>query len=154
MPASWGSTTPSCSDPPARNSNSDEYGNLLTLKKQFEDAGLNLAAIEGLIPMDEMKSGGPGRDEQIEQFCHIIRNMGALEIPVLCYSWMVFFTWARTSFTTRGRGGALVSSYEHHLTDAGPRHQRAAHHRGQAVGDLSSISCARSCRSRRRPACG
>ena len=46
--------------------------------------------------------------------------MGALEIPVLCYSWMVFFTWARTSFTTRGRGGALVSSYEHHLTERAP----------------------------------
>jgi mannonate dehydratase len=97
-----------------------EYGNLLKLKKQFEDAGLNLAAIEGLVPMDEMKAGTDGRDAQIEEFCQVIRNMGALEIPVLCYSWMVFFTWARTSFTTRGRGGALVSSYEHHLTERAP----------------------------------
>ena len=97
-----------------------EYGRMLALKKKFEDAGLNLAAIEGLVPMDEIKSGGPGRDEQIDQFCQIIRNMGALEIPVICYSWMVFFTWARTSTTTRGRGGALVTSYEHHLTDRAP----------------------------------
>ena len=41
-----------------------EYGRLLALKKKFEDAGLNLAAIEGLVPMDEMKAGGPGRDAQ------------------------------------------------------------------------------------------
>lgn len=97
-----------------------EYGNLLRLKKKFEDNGLNLSAIEGLVPMDAMKAGTDGRDAQIERFCQVIRNMGALEIPVLCYSWMVFFTWARTSFTTRGRGGALVSSYEHHLTERAP----------------------------------
>ena len=34
-----------------------EYGNVLKLKKQFEDAGLNLAAVEGLVQMDEMKAG-------------------------------------------------------------------------------------------------
>ena len=97
-----------------------EYGNLLLLKKTFEDAGLNLSAIEGLVPMDAMKAGTAERETQLEEFCQVIRNMGALEIPVLCYSWMVFFTWARTSFTTRGRGGALVSSYEHHLTERAP----------------------------------
>jgi mannonate dehydratase len=97
-----------------------DYGNLLMLKKRFEDAGLNLSAIEGLVPMDAIKAGTARRDAQIEEFCQVIRNMGALEIPVLCYSWMVFFTWARTSFTTRGRGGALVSSYEHHLTERAP----------------------------------
>lgn len=97
-----------------------EYGNMLMLKSRFEDVGLNLQAIEGLIPMDEMKSGGPGREAELEQFCEVIRNMGALEIPVLCYSWMVFFTWARTSFSTRGRGGALVSAYDHSLTQRAP----------------------------------
>jgi mannonate dehydratase len=97
-----------------------EYGNLLALKKKFEDAGLNLSVIEGLVPMDAMKAGTEDRDAQIDRFCEVIRNMGALEIPVLCYSWMVFVTWARTSVTTRGRGGALVSSYEHHLTERAP----------------------------------
>jgi len=70
--------------------------------------------------MDAIKAGDPGRDEQIEHFCQTIRNMGALKIPVLCYSWMVFVTSARTSTTTRGRGGALVTSYEHHLTSRAP----------------------------------
>ncbi len=97
-----------------------DYGRMLALKKKFEDAGLNLAGIEGMVAMDEIKSGGPGRDAEIEQMCQVIRNMGALEIPVLCYSWMVFVTWARTSVTTRGRGGALVTSYEHHLTSRAP----------------------------------
>lgn len=97
-----------------------DYGRMLALKKRFEDAGFELLAIEGLVPMDQMKTGGPGADEEMERFCAVIRNMGALDIPVLCYSWMAYFTWARTSFTTRGRGGALVSSYEHHLTQRAP----------------------------------
>lgn len=97
-----------------------EYGQMLALKKRFEDYGLELSAIEGLVPMDAMKTGGPDAEAETERFCAVIRNMGALEVPVLCYSWMAFFTWARTSFTTRGRGGALVSSYEHRLTERAP----------------------------------
>ncbi len=96
------------------------YENLLRLKTRFEDAGLNLAAIEGLIPMDHIKLGTPEREAELEAFCQTIRNMGALEIPVLCYSWMAHFTWVRTSTTTRARGGALTSSYDHALTQRAP----------------------------------
>lgn len=63
-----------------------DYGQMLALKKRFDDFGLMLSAIEGMVPMDEIKSGGPGRDAELDQMCQIIRNMGALEIPVLCYS--------------------------------------------------------------------
>lgn len=97
-----------------------DYGQMLALKKRFDDFGLSLSGIEGMVPMDAIKSGGPGRDAELDQMCQIIRNMGALEIPVLCYSWMVWVSWARTSTTTRGRGGALVTSYEHHLTSRAP----------------------------------
>lgn len=57
---------------------------MLMLKKTFEDASLDLAAIEGLVPMHAMKAGTAERDTEIEGFCQVIRNMGALEIPVLC----------------------------------------------------------------------
>lgn len=97
-----------------------EFPRLLALKQRFEDAGLELAGIEGMLPMDEIKRGTAGRDDEIGLMSQAIRNMGALGIPVLCYSWMAFVTWARTSVTTRGRGGALVSSYEHHLASLAP----------------------------------
>jgi len=92
-----------------------DFRRLLALKKRLEDAGLNLIGLEGLLPMEAIKSGAPGRELEIEQLCQVIRNMGALEIPVLCYNWMAFISWARTSTTTRGRGDALTSSYEHGL---------------------------------------
>ena len=58
-----------------------EYGNLLMLKKQFEDAGLNLSAIEGLVPMDEMKAGTAGRDAQIEEYCESHSQHGRARDP-------------------------------------------------------------------------
>ncbi|HEY0419632.1 MAG TPA: mannonate dehydratase, partial [Acetobacteraceae bacterium] len=64
-----------------------DYGRMLALKKKFADAGLELLAIEGMVPMDAMKSGEADADAEMERFCATIRNMGALEIPVLCYSW-------------------------------------------------------------------
>jgi mannonate dehydratase len=96
---------------------------IILLKKKFEDAGLTIAAIEGMVPMDHIKRGTPEREAELERFCQIVRNMGALGIPVLCYSWMAYFTWVRTSLTTRGRGGARVSSYEHHLTSGAPENR-------------------------------
>jgi mannonate dehydratase len=74
--------------------------------------------------MDNMRLATPQRDAEIEALCQIIRNMGALEIPVLCYSWMAHFTWVRTSTTTRARGGALTTSYEHALLQRAPEANR------------------------------
>lgn len=102
-----------------------DYGPLLHLKTRYEDAGFKLAAIESSPPMDKIRLGLPGRDEEIEDICLFLRNMGVLDIPVWCYNFLAKISWGRTSFTTRGRGGALVSSYDHELmrkaplTDAG-----------------------------------
>jgi mannonate dehydratase len=104
-----------------------EYKDLKTMKMQFEDFGFKLEVIEpGLnAQMHEAKLGIEGRDQQIEHCKTLIRNMAALEIPVLCYNFMAKFNWIRTSVNTLSRGGALVTSYKHEdakkepLTDAG-----------------------------------
>ncbi len=62
--------------------------------------------------------GLPGRDEQIEQYQATIRNIGRAGIPLLGYHWMPNQVW-RTSITTPGRGGALVSSFDMQLVEAG-----------------------------------
>ena len=43
----------------------------------------------------------------------LIRNMGKLGIPVWGYNWMPFCGWVRTTLSARGRGGAIVSAYDH-----------------------------------------
>ena len=93
---------------------------LLQLRKRVEDAGLTLSVIESIPITDRVKLGLPGRDEDIENYCQSIRNMGAAGIPILCYNFMAVFNWMRTSTGTRGRGGALVTSFDYNLVKNAP----------------------------------
>jgi mannonate dehydratase len=101
-----------------------DYATCVRTKKLYEDFGFDLSVIEGWLPMESIKRGTPEREAELERVLQAIRNLGALEIPVLCYNWMAFFGWFRTSVTTRARGGALTSSYEHRLTQTAPEAQR------------------------------
>jgi mannonate dehydratase len=97
-----------------------DFSSLLHLKQRFADAGLTLSVIESSPPMDLIRLGLPGRDEEIEQICQLLTNMGAVGIRVWCYNFMAVFGWFRTSTTTLARGGALVTSYDHELMREAP----------------------------------
>ena len=97
-----------------------DYLTLSRMKKAYEDFGFDLAVLEMGFPLEKAKQGLPGAEEEIEVFCQILRNMGALGIPIMCYNWMTFFNWMRTSVTTRTRGGALTTSYDHKLMQSSP----------------------------------
>jgi len=89
-----------------------EEGALRLLVKRYEDLGLHVVGIEDAPPLDRARLGLAGRDEEIEQFCVLVRSMGAVGIPMLCYNWMAVIPWYRTSTTLRGRGGALVTGFD------------------------------------------
>jgi mannonate dehydratase len=93
---------------------------LLRIKTAYEDAGFRLAVLESRPPLHKAKLGLPGRDEEIEHAIDLIRNLGALGIPVWCYEWMPVFGWMRTSTTVPARGGALATGYDHELLKNAP----------------------------------
>ena len=89
------------------------YTSLARAKAAYKDAGFKLEVIESRPPMEKIKLGLPGRDEEIEVVCELIRNMGALDIPVWCPAWMPILMVLRTSRTIPSRGGAQVTGYDH-----------------------------------------
>jgi len=95
-------------------------GDLLALRKRVQDAGLALSVIESMPVPDRVRLGQPGRDEEIDLWCGRLRDLGAAGIRIVCYDWMAVFGWQRTSTTTRVRGGALATSYEHELMQRKP----------------------------------
>lgn len=88
------------------------YGPLSRLKQAYQEGGFHLAVIESRPPMNRIKLGLPGRDEEIADVCELIRNMGKLQIPVWCYEWMAGFNWQRTKTDIPTRGGALTTGFD------------------------------------------
>jgi len=93
---------------------------LRRVKRLYAEAGFELAALEDTPPMDLIRTGAPGRDEQVEWFCDMLRAMGELEIPVLCYNWLLIATWARTDVSVETRGGATTTGYDDAVARALP----------------------------------
>ncbi len=97
-----------------------DFQPMLHMQQRFADAGLTVDVIESAPPMDQIRLGLPGRDREIEYFATMLQSMGAVGIPVVCWNWMAQFNWQRTSITTRGRGGAFVSSFDYALVKNAP----------------------------------
>ncbi|WP_254280643.1 mannonate dehydratase [Haloarcula marina] len=94
---------------------------LRDLQTRLEESGLELAVIEGRPPMDKIILGRDGREEQAEAVCTLLENMGQLGIPVWCSTFSLDVY--RTSREIPGRGGSLVTGYDHEImnqTDDSP----------------------------------
>ncbi len=106
--------------PPQCDSSADGYTAILAHRQRVTNAGLTLSVIESMRIPDRVKLGLPGRDEDIDRWCRNLRHLGAVGIPIVCYNWMAVFGWLRTSLTTRVRGDALATSYDHQLMQQAP----------------------------------
>ncbi len=94
---------------------------LRRLQEGYRERGLTLVGLEDSPPMDLIRLGLPGRDEQIEWWIDMIRAAGSLGLRVLCYNWMAIRGWLRTEVAIPSRGGARVSGYSTRAIDAHPR---------------------------------
>ncbi len=102
-----------------------DYEPMLRMAQHYRDFGITPLVVESRPPVEKVKRGLPGRDEEVESVITLIRNMGRVGIPIYCYDFMSQFNWFRTSMDIPVRGGALATGYDHSvmanapLTEAG-----------------------------------
>lgn len=90
-----------------------EYEAILAVKNAWAKEGLKLRVIEGPPALSEKtKLALEGRDEEIENFISLMKNLSKAGIDTICYNWMPVISWARTSLDRPSRGGALVSAFD------------------------------------------
>jgi mannonate dehydratase len=82
---------------------------LIEIRREIEDAGLVLAAIENLDPAFwyDILLDGPKRAEHIENIKTIVRRMGEAGVPVLGYNFSIAGVCGRVSGPW-GRGGSVT----------------------------------------------
>lgn len=69
---------------------------IAALKKEVNDAGLELEVIESVNVHEDIKLGLPTRDKYIENYIKCIENLAAAGIKVICYNFMPVFDWLRS----------------------------------------------------------
>jgi len=112
-----------------------ELEDLLVVKRRIESFGLRLSAIEGYLPIENIKIG---RDDgsELEQLKSLVRHMGNAGVQILCYNFMAGTDWVRTRLDAPERGGAKVTAFS--LRDA-ERAVLLGHDRAEA-GEPQRIS--------------
>ncbi len=90
-----------------------DFESLKAASETFAKAGFKLTGLEGdQFDMSPIKLGLPNRDEWIDRYREMLRNMGRLDIRLLCLNWMVSVGWFRSSVETPTRGGAMTTSFD------------------------------------------
>ena len=95
-----------------------ELDNLLALKREAAEYGLEIYGIENFSPADwyDVLLAGPKRDEQIEYLKKVIDNVGKAGIPAFGYNFSLAGVWGHQK-KHAARGGAVSTCFDASLVD-------------------------------------
>ena len=94
-----------------------ELEEILAMKREVEEAGLELAGIESVNVSDAIKTGSEGRDRDIAAYQRTLENLGKAGIHMVCYNFMPVFDWTRTELARRRPDGSTVLAYNQDAVD-------------------------------------
>ncbi len=95
-----------------------EMEDILAMKKEVEDAGLEVAGIESVNISDDIKTAGPNRDLHIANYITTLERLGKAGIHMVCYNFMPVFDWTRTELARQRPDGSTVLAYTQEAVDA------------------------------------
>ena len=86
----------------------------LPVYKRFTDFGVKPIIIEPMPNClhDHIKAGDEKRDESIEKVIKMFPIMDELDIRTICFNFMAYVGWTRTSHEIIERGGARVTGFD------------------------------------------
>lgn len=93
------------------------YEEIMAMKKEVEDAGLEVAGIESVNIHDAIKVGTPDREEYIDNYIDTLENLGKADIHMVCYNFMPVFDWTRTELARKRPDGSTVLAYTQEAVD-------------------------------------
>jgi mannonate dehydratase len=94
---------------------------LRALKREINEAGLEMEVIESVNIHEDIKKGLPSRDRYIQNYIETVRNLAEVGVKCLCYNFMPVMDWVRSDLAHRLPDGSQVLSYRHaKLTEMTP----------------------------------
>ncbi len=87
------------------------------LKREVNEAGLDLEVIESVNVHEDIKLGLPSRDLYIENYRKTIEALGQAGVKVICYNFMPVFDWTRTDLAKLREDGSTALAYEQSVID-------------------------------------
>lgn len=98
---------------------------IMSLKKEVEDAGLKIMGIESVNISDDIKIGTEKRDEHIKNYIITLENLGKADIHMVCYNFMPVFDWTRSDLARMRPDGSTVLAYNQDVVDKiDPEHMK------------------------------
>ncbi|WP_371169286.1 mannonate dehydratase [Aliiroseovarius sp. 2305UL8-7] len=83
-----------------------------TRKDMIDAAGLRWSVVESLPVSEDIKSGGPTRDQHLQNYCISLENLAAEGIKTICYNFMPVLDWTRTTLRREMPDGALAMHFD------------------------------------------
>ncbi len=81
------------------------------LRDTINAAGLDFAVVESIPVHESIKLGDADRDRLIDAYCESVVNVGAANVPVVCYNFMPIFDWTRTNLAFPLPDGSTTLTY-------------------------------------------